>query len=95
MPLLREAQREVLEGLAVAAMSDRASQCDRLLNLLLPGEWVELPRILDLRLGSHSRRMYELRQLGWIIETDEKWVHRERHTRYRLLGKLTDQVSAA
>jgi Helix-turn-helix domain len=82
---------------------ERQKQADRILALLQAKEhctypWVELPDILSLRIASHTRRIYELRQDGWIIEMQDNWTryedHSERHTRYRLLGRLSDEAKA-
>ena len=51
-------------------MPQRANQCERLLKLLREncGEWVGLPKILDLRISQYSARVHELRKLGYRIE---------------------------
>ena len=69
----------------------RETQCNRLLNLLQSanGGWVSLPEILGLFLGSHSRRIYEIRQRGFKVEIDDRWVKGERRTRYRLVTENT------
>ncbi len=68
----------------------RATQCERLLNLLKSheGQKVTLPRILDLRIANYRARLTELRRELWpqnyeIILFDER-VGRERHTAYML-----------
>ena len=77
-------------------MTPRQTQCARILTLLQhhAGEWVPLPRILDLRIACHSKRLSDLRREGWIIELNDVRFGKERHTMYRLLGKLSDQVQA-
>ena len=69
----------------------RATQCERLLNLLKSheGDWVSLPEIMALQLASHTRRIFELRQSlklqGYQIEIKSEWPGPdERHTWYKL-----------
>jgi hypothetical protein len=71
------------------------SQASRILKLLqqYAPNAVPLPEILSLHVASYTRRLTELRRAGWIIETLDEWAGRERHTAYRLLGKLSDQVN--
>lgn len=61
-------------------------QAQRILELLLnhKGEWVELWRILQLGIGSHTRRIHELRSEGWAIEMHESWHGKQRRTAYRI-----------
>ena len=51
-------------------MKGRGTQRDRLIQLLREnsGQWVGLPRILDLRISQYSARVHELRKLGYRIE---------------------------
>jgi hypothetical protein len=44
------------------------TQQQRIIELLSPGHWVRLPRILDLRIANYRARISELRQLGWTID---------------------------
>ena len=73
-------------------MSERQTQANRILALLQAhkGEWVGLPKIQLLFIASHTRRIHELRADGWIIELQDTWVGRERHTSYRLRGHIKD-----
>jgi hypothetical protein len=79
-------------------MTTRASQCVRLLGLLRKheGEWVELPEILSLYIGSYTRRIFELREAlkpeGYIIEQRDEWEGRERHSAYRLIRPVPRQL---
>jgi hypothetical protein len=71
-----------------ALMSDRKTQCDRLLSLLQAhrGYFVPLPFILNLRIGSYTRRIHELRK-DWNIE-----IKRDGHnSSYRLVGPLAGE----
>ena len=51
-------------------MPERINQRQKLLQLLREncGEWVGLPKILDLRISQYSARVHELRKLGYRIE---------------------------
>lgn len=53
-----------------AAHSDRKTQRDRILRLLVEahGEWVPLPQILALGVAQYNARIFELRRLGFNIE---------------------------
>jgi len=64
-------------------MSDRQTQQQRLLS---SGEWVSLPRILDLRIAKYGSRITELRR-EWDIELRDEWVGGQRRTAYRLAGR--------
>jgi helix-turn-helix protein len=68
-------------------MTERKSQCDRILRLLrsYEGRFVPLPEILDLRIASHTRRIHELRKIGYDIEMHREVVNGQTHTAYRLL----------
>ena len=67
-------------------MSDRQTQQQRILSLLSSGEWVSLPRILDLRIAKYGSRITELRR-EWEIELRDEWVGGQRRTAYRILGR--------
>ena len=79
-------------------MSDRQTQRARLLALMMEAKaysWVEPDsgwvdaRDFPQKLGilSYTRRLFELRQEGWDIRIEDKYVGRQRITRYRLVGK--------
>ena len=72
---------------------DRQTQFDRLLGLLQAnaGRPVALPAILSLGIASHTRRLFEIRQAGWLVEMKDYYVGHSRHVSYTLLGKLSDQ----
>ncbi len=69
-------------------MSNRQTQCQRILELLRsacrPG-WVPLPRIMELGIASHTRRLTEIRRAGHTIEKREKYEGHSRHVWYRLV----------
>jgi hypothetical protein len=69
----------------------RQNQCARICRLLeqAKGEWVPLPRILDLRIASHTRRIHELRKAGVSVEMHSFWFEGERRTEYRLQPAAT------
>jgi len=52
----------------------RLNQRERLLELLRSrnGAWVELTAILDLRMSQYNARIFELRQLGFCIESKQE-----------------------
>ena len=72
-------------------MSDSRSQCDRLLALLTSyGEFgCPLPEILNLRIASFTRRMSDLRKLGWRIDCEKTCVDGIYHSRYTLRGPIS------
>jgi hypothetical protein len=72
---------------------ERQKQSDRILALLqrYPGDFVPLPMILDLRIASYTRRLHELREDGWLIETIHLGKH---HTAYALRGRLSDEAKS-
>ena len=49
--------------------------------------WCPLPVILSLQIASHTRRIYELRQAGYVIEMRNEWQGRQRRTAYRLVAR--------
>ena len=77
-------------------MSQRQTQCDRLIRLFESrslGALVALPEILDLRIASYTKRIHELRSQGYLIEMVEGKRSKEgkRFIYYQLLGKLSNQ----
>jgi hypothetical protein len=64
----------------------RTTQEQRILNLLEAhrGEWVPLPKILDLHIAQYGARIYRLRRQGHAIENKSEYVGQERHTWFRL-----------
>ena len=67
---------------------ERQKQADRILALLQShrGYFVPLPFILNLRIGSYTRRIHELRK-EWDIE-----IKRDGHnSSYRLVGPLAGE----
>ncbi len=75
------------------------NQKDRIRQLLTspPGEWVILPRILDLRprIAQYNTRIYELRaeyeKIDMVIEEKGNWINGEQQTRYRLVSKQKEK----
>jgi len=64
---------------------DRENQAQRILMLLKhANDWVSLPRILELGIASHTRRIHELRKAGHNIEMEDLWEGRQRRVWYRL-----------
>jgi len=62
----------------------RVTQAERILDLLESANgWVSLPRILELGIASHTRRIHELRRAGHVILKRELWVGRNRRVWYR------------
>lgn len=61
------------------------SQAGRILNLLSTGEWVPLPRILELRISQYGSRVLELRRKGFQIENRTETVDGVRHSWFRLV----------
>lgn len=49
-------------------------QCKMILELLrkTPGEWVPLPKILDLGVAQYNARVWDLRKKGFVIENRTK-----------------------
>jgi hypothetical protein len=62
------------------------SQQSRLLDTLasVRGEWVPLPRILELKISQFGARILELRRLGYRIVNRTENVNGKRHSWYRL-----------
>ena len=73
---------------------ERQKQADRILALLQAhaGEWVELPEILSLQIASFTRRIFELRQDGHLIENKTCSMGGQCHSAYRLRGRLNDEL---
>ena len=97
-PLLRASIKNVKKQkqAALRATSSAAAsntQCNRVLAKLreYAPNFCPLPDLMDLRIAALSKRISELRRDGWIIELRDEWTGRERHTAYRLHGRLTDQ----
>jgi hypothetical protein len=74
-------------------------QAQRILGLLEMcaerGQWCSLPQIMSLGIACHTRRIFELRKAGHVIELKDEWVGRERHVAYRLVKAqpvVADQV---
>ena len=69
-----------------AETSHRRNQCERILELLrgANGQWVPLPRILDLRISQYSARIFTLRREGHQIENKTQTVDGRRHSWFRL-----------
>ena len=67
-------------------MSQRVTQRDRLLDLLREnaGQWVGLPRILDLRISQYGARVHELRKMGHNIENRTEHRDGQVHSWFRL-----------
>ncbi len=68
----------------------RQTQCERILALLQAhkGEWVSLPRILDLHIAQYNARIYELRAQYYDIECRREWTgDGQVHSFYRLRAK--------
>ena len=63
------------------------TQRKRLLNLFRenPGQWVGLPKILDLRISQYSARIHELRAQGHIIDNHTRHVDGVVHSWFRLV----------
>jgi hypothetical protein len=67
----------------------QGSQNARVLKLLLPGKWVPMYRILDLkpRVAKYTSRISDLRAMGWKIECKtEVLPKRVVASSYRLLN---------
>jgi Helix-turn-helix domain len=68
-------------------MTQRTTQCDRILSLLHAhaGQWVTIPMMMELHIADYRRRIFELRQEGWLIETmPQTYEGTVRHSGYRL-----------
>jgi hypothetical protein len=72
------------------AREPKSRQQQRILALLRSKEWISLPEILDLRIASYTRRLSDLRELGFRIECETKWVNGVRHSKYRLLPEMRE-----
>jgi len=73
---------------------ERPTQKDRVRDLLLKnrGQFVTTPQLLTLRIVDYRRRIFELREEGWLIETmPETWKGGQRISGYKLTGKLGKQ----
>lgn len=77
----------------------RQTQADRILELLqiyskqFTPEWRWVDAIDLSRISlSFTRRIFELRQAGHIIELDDKWNNGKRRTRYRLASQQPAEV---
>jgi hypothetical protein len=71
-------------------MSERETQCNRILVLLLAanGAWVPLPEILDLRIAMYTTRILELRRAGHVIENKiETDANGRKRSWYRLASE--------
>ena len=64
----------------------RKTQRQRLYDLLSSRQWVSLPQILDLRISQYSARVYELRQMGAVIENRTEWKNGELCSWFRLVS---------
>ena len=63
-------------------------QCDRILAVLKAseGQWVPLPRLLELQVSQYGARVHELRKRGWQIENKSEYqTDGSRHTWFRLM----------
>jgi hypothetical protein len=60
------------------------TQQQRIIDLLAPGFWVSLPRILDLRIANYRARISELRLKGWKIRCLEVSKGPKRHSFYKM-----------
>lgn len=67
-----------------------AGQRVKILRLLqeYEGQWVPLPLILKLRIASYTRRISELRRMGFTIENETVWVGQVKTSRYRYTAKV-------
>jgi hypothetical protein len=75
------------------------SQHDRLLNLLKSynGDWVPLPKILDLHIAQYNRVINDLRngkhdRINHNIENKVGWVDRSKHSWFRLVVEQPRQA---
>ena len=68
-------------------MPERINQRQKLLKLLREscGEWVGLPKILDLRISQYSARVHELRAQGHVIDNHTRHVNGVVHSWFRLV----------
>jgi hypothetical protein len=68
-------------------MPQRPNQRQKLLKLLREnsGQWVGLPRILDLRISQYSARVHELRKMGYRIENKTKHCNGQVWSWFRLV----------
>ena len=75
---------------------ERQKQADRILALLQAnqGREVSLPAIMSLGIASHTRRIFELREQGYLIEKSERYVGHQRHVSYTLRGRLSNEAKA-
>ena len=74
-------------------MSGRITQKERVFSLLLAnkGQWVTIPQLLELRIVDYRRRIFELREEGWLIQTmPETWKDGCRLSGYKLVGNKHD-----
>lgn len=70
------------------------NQAAKILKLLIEakGQYVPLPRILDLRISQYSARIRELRLAGFNIENKTENVGKERRSWFRLV--LNDNAAS-
>ena len=47
---------------------NKKTQHERILLILIPYEWIPLPKILALHIAQYNTRIKELRQQGYYIE---------------------------
>lgn len=74
------------------------TQHNRILALLRSynGDWVPLPKILDLHIAQYGARIKELRNEGYQIENKLlEIVNGEKHTAFRLIETPQDELETA
>jgi hypothetical protein len=49
--------------------------------------WVPLPKILELLIASHTRRISDLREAGYDVRCEDEWVDGQRRTKYKLMSE--------
>jgi hypothetical protein len=68
------------------APNSSSSQRAAMLDVLRSGDWVPLPRILELHISQYGARIHELRRLGYRIENKAEQRDGKRCTAFRLVS---------
>ena len=71
----------------MSRVTHRETQCERLLALLQSKPVVTLPEIMELRIASHTRRLSDIRKMGYDIICHDEYLDGQRHTKYELRGQ--------
>lgn len=64
---------------------NKRAQQGRILALLQSKDVVTLPEIMDLRIACHTKRLSELRKMGYDIRCETEWIGGIRHSKYHLV----------